>query len=105
MQTSIVKSPLSVLKGTAMMVSLVMWVMVWFFPAMTVGIAIAGLVLPSRLVLVAGAGSAALGGYFGYRWCTQRESSLLGIVAAGVVGLVGFASAALDLWDRVVGKG
>lgn len=75
------------------------------FVMVAVGIAIAGLVLPSRLVLVAGAGSAALGGYFGYRWCTQRESSLLGIVAAGVVGLVGFASAALDLWDRVVGKG
>lgn len=75
------------------------------FVMLALGVAVIGLVLPNKLVMLSGAGSAALGAYFGYHWSTQPEARLRGIFVAGIMGLVGFASAALDLWDRVTGKG
>lgn len=75
------------------------------FVMLAIGVVVAGFFLANDLVLLAGVGASALGAYFGYRWSTQRESRLLGIVVSGVVGLVGLASAALDLWQRATGKG
>ena len=73
------------------------------FVMLAMGVAIAGFVLDNTVVLLPGAVAAALGAYFGYRWSTQRDSRLLGIVLSGVVALVGVASAALDLWERARG--
>lgn len=70
--------------------------------ALSALVLVVGLLVSQRLVMVTGAAALLLGGYSGYRWCTNRESKFMLLLVATLIGSVGFVSAAIDLWDRFV---